>query len=348
MSVKFANNAHSTLASSISTSATSITVASGHGARFPSLTGSEFFYATLIDTSNNLEIVKVTARSSDVLTATRAQESTSARAFASGDRIELRVTAQGLVDATSLDAVVADNSITAAKINISGNGTSGQAVLTDGDGSFSYGAAGGGLQSQQVFLSTATYTKPSGINIVKVIVTGGGGGGGGGTGSYNQGGGGGAGGTAIEIIDVSSVSTVAVTIGAGGSGSTSQGGGGGTSSFGSYCSAAGGTGGHQGQGGGRNAGGAATGGDINITGGDGNSASGGNSADEPVSGHGGGSFWGGGTGGSPAGGQSANQDAGFNANNTWGVGGGGGDNSSSGADNGGNGAQGIVVVEEYK
>jgi len=142
MSVKFANNAHSTLASSVSTSATSITVASGHGARFPSLSGSEFFYATLIDTSNNLEIVKVTARSTDVLTATRAQESTSARAFASGDRIELRVTAQGLVDATSLDAVVADNSITAAKLNISGNGTSGQSVLSDGDGSFSYGSSG--------------------------------------------------------------------------------------------------------------------------------------------------------------------------------------------------------------
>lgn len=348
MSVKFSNNGHSTLASSLTTSATSITLASGHGARFPSLTGSEYFYATLIDSSNNLEIVKVTARSSDVLTVTRAQESTTARAYAVGDRVELRVTAQGLVDLASLDAVVADDSITAAKINVSGNGTSGQALLSDGDGSFSYGDAGGGLQSQQVFTSTGTWTKPSGIKKIKVIVTGGGGGGGGGTGSYNQGGGGGAGGTAIEIIDVSSVSTVSVTIGAGGSGSTGQGAGGGTSSFGSYCSAAGGTGGFQGQGGGRCAGGAATGGDINITGGDGNSASGGNTADEPVSGHGGGSYWGGGTGGSPAGGQTGNQDAGFNANNTWGVGGGGGDNSSSGADNGGNGCGGIVVVEEYK
>lgn len=145
MSVKFANNAHSTLASSVSTSATSITVASGHGARFPSLSGSEFFYATLIDTSNNLEIVKVTARSTDVLTATRAQEGTSARAFASGDRIELRVTAQGLVDATTIgtdditSTMIAANAVTASELNISGNGTSGQSVLSDGDGSFSYG-----------------------------------------------------------------------------------------------------------------------------------------------------------------------------------------------------------------
>ena len=165
MSVKFANNAHSTLASSITTSATSITVASGQGARFPSLSSGEYFYATLIDTSNNLEIVKVTARSTDVLTATRAQESTTARAFSSGDRIELRVTAQGLIDATTIqadqivnsmiatDAVNSDsilaNAITASELNITGNGTAGQVLVTDGDGSFSYGTGGGLIRTEQ-------------------------------------------------------------------------------------------------------------------------------------------------------------------------------------------------------
>ena len=74
MGVKFSNNGHSTLASSITSSGTSITVASGHGARFPSLSSGEYFYATLIDASNNLEIVKCTARSSDVLTVTRAKK----------------------------------------------------------------------------------------------------------------------------------------------------------------------------------------------------------------------------------------------------------------------------------
>ena len=109
MTIKFSNNAISTLASGINNSATSITVASGDGAKFPSLTGSEYFRATLIDASNNLEIVKVTARSSDVLTVTRAQESSTARAFATGDRIELRITAQSLLDAaTTLTSLVAD------------------------------------------------------------------------------------------------------------------------------------------------------------------------------------------------------------------------------------------------
>ena len=99
MTVLFKNNAHSTLASSITDSATSITLASGHGnARFPVTASPNYFYATLIDGSNNLEVVKCTARSSDVLTVVRAQEGTSARAYSTGDRVELRITAQGLED----------------------------------------------------------------------------------------------------------------------------------------------------------------------------------------------------------------------------------------------------------
>ncbi len=115
MAVKFANNAYSTLAASISDSATSITLTTGEGARFPSLTGADYFYATLIDSSNNLEIVKVTARATDVLTVTRAQESTTARAYTSGDRIELRVTAAGL------DAIAADSSIAGDGLDLTGD-----------------------------------------------------------------------------------------------------------------------------------------------------------------------------------------------------------------------------------
>ena len=107
MGIKLSNNANATLAAGINSSATSITVTSGQGARFPTLTAGDYFYATLVDTSNNLEIVKCTARSTDVLTVVRAQESTTARAYSTGDRIEIRITAATFVDATDVTALLA-------------------------------------------------------------------------------------------------------------------------------------------------------------------------------------------------------------------------------------------------
>ncbi len=102
-----------------------------------------------------------------------------------------------------------------------------------------------GFRSVQIFdtVGTSTWTKPAGVNYIKVYVTGGGGGGG----SHNQDdaqGGGGAGGTTIKWIDVRQVTSVSVTVGVGGTRSIGNSGGGGgpggTSSFGSYCSATGG------------------------------------------------------------------------------------------------------------
>ena len=90
MGVKVTNNAFGTLSSAINTSVTTITLDSGQGARFPTLGANDFFFGTLVDTSNNLEIVKVTARSTDSLTVVRGQDGTTATAFAIGDRFELR------------------------------------------------------------------------------------------------------------------------------------------------------------------------------------------------------------------------------------------------------------------
>jgi uncharacterized protein YdaL len=101
MGIKFSNNAASTLATGIASGATSLTLATGQGALFPTLTVGDFFYATIIAGNNptSFEIVKVTARSGDVLTITRAQEGTTAAAWNAGDKVELRLTAAGLVDA---------------------------------------------------------------------------------------------------------------------------------------------------------------------------------------------------------------------------------------------------------
>lgn len=90
------NLAASTLQSSLgsNTTDTSVSLATGGGALFPALPYSgDFFSAAIIDISGNVEFVKAVARSGDSLTVVRAQEGTSARAFAVGSRFELRLTA---------------------------------------------------------------------------------------------------------------------------------------------------------------------------------------------------------------------------------------------------------------
>ena len=105
MSVVFANNAATTLAAAItSTSATTITVTSSSS--FPSLSGSEYFYAT-IDDGSNKEIVKITNVSSETWTIVRAQDGTSARTFANGVDVELRNNAAMLSDIKSFSAFTA-------------------------------------------------------------------------------------------------------------------------------------------------------------------------------------------------------------------------------------------------
>jgi hypothetical protein len=96
------NLAVSTVATppSPATSGTSLVVQSGEGTRF----GSTFsFNATVwpansVPTPANSEVVRVSARSTDTFTITRAQESTSARTIVVGDYIAATVTSKVLTD----------------------------------------------------------------------------------------------------------------------------------------------------------------------------------------------------------------------------------------------------------
>lgn len=92
MATKLSNNATTRLAASISSTATQISVTAGDGAKFPTLAAGDSFPVTLVKSDGQLEIVKCTARSGDLLTVVRAQEGTAAKAFTAGDRAELRVT----------------------------------------------------------------------------------------------------------------------------------------------------------------------------------------------------------------------------------------------------------------
>lgn len=105
-------DAHTNFATSLvatapspATFGTSLVVTSGDGALFASVPFNAIICpAGTQPTTANAEIVRVTARSTDTLTITRAQEGSSARTVGVGDQIFMGVTAKTLTDAETAPA----------------------------------------------------------------------------------------------------------------------------------------------------------------------------------------------------------------------------------------------------
>ena len=127
MTVKFTNNASTTVGTGINASATSLTVASASS--FPSLSGADdYCYLTIQGATNSTrEVVKATALSSNTFTIVRAQDNTSAGTWAAGDVVELRMTAALLTDV--IDAATVEG----VKTNYQYTPTAGQTVFSGAD-----------------------------------------------------------------------------------------------------------------------------------------------------------------------------------------------------------------------
>lgn len=108
MGLKIANNASTTLASSITDVATTMSVAAGTGAEFPSLGAGDYFYCTIVAPNGTMEIVKVTDRDDDDFTIERAQDGSTAAAFSAGATVENRMN-----KATFADILTASNAAAA-------------------------------------------------------------------------------------------------------------------------------------------------------------------------------------------------------------------------------------------
>ena len=93
-------------APSPASSGTSLVVASGQGARFPAPPfNASVWPADALPTPANAEIVRVTDITSDTLTISRAEESTTARSITVGDLIAATITKKTLDDLPHLDAL---------------------------------------------------------------------------------------------------------------------------------------------------------------------------------------------------------------------------------------------------
>lgn len=175
MAELFANNAQSTLASSVSSSATTLPLATGTGASFPSPSGGDFFRMTLTQPGieSSWEIVRVTARSGDSVTVVRAQEGTSAASWAAGSKAELRLTAGAQWSLSNIDQSISPTwsgthrfnqavGIGASNSNSSGSmlvvaGAQFNSLLVRSTGS------SGGVGSSDIYLGSASGDASGGI-----------------------------------------------------------------------------------------------------------------------------------------------------------------------------------------
>ena len=253
--------------------------------------------------------------------------------------------AGGQIDTDQIqDLGITDAAIGNSQIDLSGSVTSGQLPVANGGTGLTSSTAnrtlmvnnsGNALEYGQVgiikcnvYTGNSTWTKPAGCTRVRVQVVGGGAGGSG------HGEAGGSGGYSEEIVDVTGVSTVSITVGGQGGGVNyhNSAGNGGTSSFGPYLSASGGEGARRvgGHTGGRP--GIGSSGNINIYGG------GGAGHTHHGGGHGGTSYFGGGNIGVHDSGPQPSQREGQAAPGSGGVG------APNARRRGASGKSGMVVV----
>lgn len=122
------NFAYSTIvtAPSPATTGTSTTVASGGGALFPTAPFNAVVWpAGAQPLASNAEVVRVTAIAGDVLTITRAQESSTARTIIVGDQIAAAITAKVISDADAVGGVTFTPATGAGQIPVTSDATHG-------------------------------------------------------------------------------------------------------------------------------------------------------------------------------------------------------------------------------
>ena len=265
--IKFKNLASSTLQSDVTALATTVTVHADDVAKFPVITGNEYFIVVAVNSAGDFEIMRVTAVVGSTFTVIRAQEGTAAKAFVTGDKIEHRLTAESLVTIVEEASITKPHTSTDA--DVYGHATStlySHVKITDDPASSASAILGIGISpyavktrfdqllgasSQTIITASSAYVVPETGTYEITAIAGGGKGGNGGWGGGGSGcpttnswalmsgggaGGGGAGQVITQQIQLNKDTSVQVTVG----------GSGGNTTFGSYLTAIGGSNGNNG------------------------------------------------------------------------------------------------------
>lgn len=112
MGIRFVNNFNAPLAAGLAAGDTTIPLQAGYGAilnaKLAGPLGTDHLYGTLVNSANDIEIVKVTALSGDDLTVVRGVDDTVARPWLAGDIISMRLCALAINEALQVNAAKAD------------------------------------------------------------------------------------------------------------------------------------------------------------------------------------------------------------------------------------------------
>lgn len=265
--IKFTNLASSVLQQNIATNSSTLQISTDDVAKFPAITGQEYFVIVVVSGDGSFEIMRVTGVMNNTFTVTRAQEGTAAKAFVAGDKVEHRLTAESLV--TIVEEASITKPHTSEDADTYGHATStvySHAKITD-DPTASAASVLGiaispyavktrfnqllGASNQTVITASSTFVVPETGTYEVIAIAGGGKGGNGGWGggggncpypmewslmSGGGAGGGGAGQVITQQIQLNKDTSIPVTVG----------GSGGTTTFGSYLTALGGSNGANG------------------------------------------------------------------------------------------------------
>lgn len=98
MATKFTNNATTNIVGGLAVDGTTLTVTTGHGVKFPAITGADIAYIGIWDGQGRWEICSITAHTAaaDTMTIERGQDGTTALVWAADDLVELILAAAWL------------------------------------------------------------------------------------------------------------------------------------------------------------------------------------------------------------------------------------------------------------